>query len=131
MKQVNHIKVTGEWSAAMTDCATWLNGVGRVALFNGQYDNSHKGTCDGVNDVSTWSWEKLENTRRHVEAQLDAYDLGNGWIFWKFKAENALEWDMVGLVENSLFPMPFKYRSFQTSAISHYRHSTMVRSSFT
>ena len=41
-----------------------------------------------------------------IEAQLDAYEEGAGWVFWTWKTEGAPEWDMKDLLEQRVFPMP-------------------------
>jgi glucan 1,3-beta-glucosidase len=106
-------RVVGEWSAALTDCTPWLNGVGRGARYEGQLDNSpYIGSCQGINDINTWSQQKLVDTRRWIEAQMDAYDQGNGWIFWTYKTENSLEWDMGRLIKAGLFPIPLTDRHY-------------------
>lgn len=103
--------VTGEWSAALTDCTPWLNGVGRGSRYEGLYENSPKlGTCEGINDLSSWSQDKLDDTRRYVEAQMDAFERQNGWIFWTYKTEGSVEWDVRILIENNLFPQPLDDR---------------------
>lgn len=107
-------RITGEWSAALTDCTKWLNGVGTWSRYEGKYDNSpYIGSCAGTDDINTWSDERKSNTRKYVEAQMDAYDQGNGWIFWTYKTERSLEWDMTKLIKNGLFPQPLDDRQYQ------------------
>lgn len=99
--------ITGEWSAALTDCTKWLNGVGKDTRYEGKLNDSpYVGSCDGINDISTWSDEKKQKTRKFVEAQLEAYEQGGGWFFWTYKTEGALEWDVGKLINNDLFPSP-------------------------
>ncbi|ODQ64453.1 exo-1,3-beta glucanase [Nadsonia fulvescens var. elongata DSM 6958] len=107
-------RVVGEWSAALTDCAPWLNGVGNGARWDGTFakGTSLSNNCWPHNDVTAWSEEFRYNYRRYIEAQLDSYDQGAGWIFWCYKTENALEWDFVKLTENKLFPQPLDERWF-------------------
>ncbi|CAN6652396.1 glucan 1,3-beta-glucosidase I/II [Trichomonascus vanleenenianus] len=111
--QENLWRVTGEWSAALTDCTPWLNGVGRGARYEGQYDYCPWiGSCDNINNLSAWSSQKKQDTRRYVEAQMDAYDQGNGWIFWCYKTEGAVEWDVSLLIGAGLFPQPLDDRQY-------------------
>lgn len=112
-----HWRVTGEFSAAMTDCAKWINGVGHGSRFDGSFhveDQSsyYIGSCENRWNFSTWSPEDIQNSRRYVEAQLEAYDQGSGWIFWTYKTENALEWDFRRLVDYGIFPFPFDDRHY-------------------
>lgn len=112
-KANNKWNVCGEWSAALTDCAPWLNGVGRGARYSGDYDNSPKyGSCDPILNLSTWPDDYKKNVRKYIEAQLDAFELNAGWIFWNWKTENAPEWDMKQLVDAGIFPQPFSDRQF-------------------
>ncbi|KAK7207203.1 Xog1 Exo-1,3-beta-glucanase [Myxozyma melibiosi] len=105
--------VTGEWSAALTDCAKWLNGYGRGARYEGQYDGSpYYGSCTGKSDITTWSDDDKANTRKYIEAQMDAYEQGLGWIFWCWKTEGALEWDFQALIANGLVPQPLDSRTY-------------------
>lgn len=104
-----HWRVFGEWSAALTDCTHWLNGVGKGARLDGSFPGSYyQRTCQGRDDISSWSQQDKEDSRRYVEAQLDAYEHGGGgWIYWTYKTENAIEWDFRRLVDNGIFPFPY------------------------
>ncbi|KAK9451701.1 glycoside hydrolase superfamily [Limtongia smithiae] len=106
--------VVGEWSAALTDCAEWLNGVNRGARYDGSYDSSpFYGSCETRWDFSTWSDTDKMNSRRYVEAQLDAYEHNSqGWIFWCWKTENAIEWDFKALLANGIMPSPLTDRQY-------------------
>jgi glucan 1,3-beta-glucosidase len=106
-------RIVGEWSGALTDCSLWLNGVGRGARYSGDYDNSpYIGSCNGRDNITTWSEQDKQNVRRFVEAQMDAYEQGNGWIFWCWKTESTVEWDMQVLAANGLFPQPLSDRQY-------------------
>lgn len=108
-----HWRIVGEWSAALTDCAKWLNGVGKGPRYTGAFkDSFYVGSCDNRDDVSTWSQEQINNSRRYVEAQLEAYDQGAGWIYWCYKTERAFEWDFRRLVNAGIFPYPFNHRKY-------------------
>lgn len=110
-----HPAVVGEWLAALTDCTPWLNGVGIGTRFEGTspYTNDKIGTCDDVNNWDKWSKEKRKNYRKFVEMQLDQYTSKmNGWIFWCFKTETAIEWDFKKLVEFDIMPQPLDDRKY-------------------
>ena len=107
------IQIVGEWSAALTDCCKWLNGVGRGA----RYDNSFAGTgvigqCRFSNDFTKMTAEDKVNTRRIIEAQLDIYNQTNGFFYWTWKTENAIEWSMSDLANIGLFPVPLHDRKY-------------------
>lgn len=110
-------RVVGEFSAALTDCTKWLNGVGRGARYDGSYQNQgstsyYIGSCENRWNFGTWSTDDIQNSRRFVEAQLEAYDQGTGWIFWTYKTEEAVEWDFRRLVDYGIFPFPFDDRHY-------------------
>ncbi|BFZ64090.1 hypothetical protein YB2330_005228 [Saitoella coloradoensis] len=107
--------IVGEFSGAMTDCARWLNGFGIGARYDGTYykGSSWIGSCDGesnVNSASQLTADKRANIRQFIEAQLDAYETGAGWIFWTAKTEAAPEWNFIDLVNNGVMPQPLTER---------------------
>lgn len=111
--------VVGEWSAALTDCTQWLNGLGEGARYDGTFYNGQDpqvvyGTCTGKyqGDVNNFSDADKKATRQYVEAQLDAYESHSGWIYWTWKAENAPEWAMNNLINAGLFPQPLTDRQY-------------------
>ncbi|KAH3681846.1 hypothetical protein WICPIJ_007151 [Wickerhamomyces pijperi] len=107
-----HWNLCGEWSAALTDCAKWLNGVGKGARYDGTIAGAYIGSCEGSQDITTWSEDKKDTYRRYIEAQLDAFEKRGGWIFWAWKTETALEWDFQKLFYHSIFPVPLTSRKF-------------------
>ena len=112
-----HWPIVGEVSAAMTDCTKWLNGVGIGRRLDGSFWRDNVGSyyissCDGNDDVSTWSGEKWEATRRYIEAQLDAYEMRGGWIWWTYKTESSPEWGINHLLANGLWPNPINERYY-------------------
>ncbi|KAI5966487.1 exgA [Candida pseudojiufengensis] len=121
-KKESHWSIVGEWSAALTDCATWLNGVGRGARYEGQYDNSPWiGSCSDINieDIRNWPSDYKTNVRKYIEAQLDAFEFNGGWIFWNWKTETAGEWDFQKLTAAGLFPQPLNNRQFPNQCGFH------------
>ncbi|KAL8994223.1 MAG: hypothetical protein Q9169_005739 [Polycauliona sp. 2 TL-2023] len=105
--------VVGEWSGAQTDCAKWLNGLGKGARYDGSFpDSRYTGNCNGksVGSVSALSSDDKNNIRSFIEAQLDAYEQHTGWFFWTWKTESAPEWDMQDLIAGGLFPQPLNSR---------------------
>lgn len=111
----SHPAVVGEWLAAMTDCTPWLNGVGIGTRWEGTapYTNDPIGKCDDINDFDAWSEERKKNYRKFIEIQLDQYESQmNGWIFWCYKTESSIEWDLSRLVELELFPQPLDDRIY-------------------
>ncbi|CAR30320.1 glucan 1,3-beta-glucosidase [Lachancea thermotolerans CBS 6340] len=112
-----HWTVCGEWSAALTDCAKWLNGVGYGHRYDGTFHkgddtSSYIGSCENNEDINSWSDERKADTRKYVEAQLDAFELRGGWVIWTYKTETSLEWDLQRLMFNGLFPQPVTDRQY-------------------
>lgn len=111
----HHPAVVGEWLAALTDCTPWLNGVGLGARYEGAapYQNDRIGSCSDINDFSKWTDNRKKNYRKYIEMQLDQYESQmNGWIFWCYKTETSIEWDLSRLVELGLFPQPLDDRQY-------------------
>lgn len=108
----SHWSVCGEFSAALTDCAYWLNGVGRGARWLGDYDGSlYHGLCAAYTSPSGWTADHRDNVRKYIEAQLDAFEQQGGWIFWNWKCEDAIDWDMSRLISEGVFPQPLSART--------------------
>lgn len=108
-----HWNVCGEWSAALTDCARWLNGVGKGARWSGDYDGvSYIDSCDAYTEVANWSDDYRTNVRKYIESQLDAFNQTGGWVFWNWKCEDAIEWDFKQLIVAEIFPLPFDDRKY-------------------
>lgn len=108
-----HWNVCGEWSAALTDCAHWLNGVGRGARYDGTFQSETVfGSCANTQNFDALTTVERENYRKYIEAQLDAFEKRGGWIFWCWKTETTLEWDMSKLFEVGLFPYPLNNRTY-------------------
>lgn len=106
--------VVGEWTAAETDCAPYLNGYGVGARYDGSYPgSSFVGSCSGVSDISTWDSTKRGDVRGYIEAQLQVFEAHTrGWIFWNFKTEGAGEWDLFALLDAGIFPQPLTSRAY-------------------
>lgn len=109
----SHINVVGEWSGALTDCTKWLNGAGRGARYSGIFEGStYVGSCEQYESYDSWPQSFKEDTRRFIEAQLDAYEQAAGWIFWTWKTESSAEWDLSKLVVDEIFPSPLDDRKY-------------------
>ncbi|SCU82746.1 LAMI_0C00716g1_1 [Lachancea mirantina] len=113
----SHWTVAGEWAGATTDCTKWINGVGYGARYDGSFSkgsdtSSYIGSCQNNEDISSWSDDRKTETRKFIEAQLDAFELRGGWVFWCYKTETSIEWDFQRLIYNNLFPQPLTDRQF-------------------
>jgi len=105
--------IVGEWTAAQTDCARWLNGLGKGARYDQTFQNeNYHGSCDGKYEgtVAGLSQADKTNIEYYVEAQLDAFEQGDGWVFWTWKTESAPEWNLRDLIREGLFPQPLTAR---------------------
>jgi glucan 1,3-beta-glucosidase len=84
--------LVGEWSPAITDCALHLGGV--PSRYDGTYPGSPVvGCCYGLTGSGlTFSTAYKTFLRKFWEAQVQAYEKGQGWIMWTWKMEFADEW---------------------------------------
>ncbi|KZT59079.1 glycoside hydrolase family 5 protein [Calocera cornea HHB12733] len=99
--------VVGEWSTASTDCAKYLNGRGVGARYDGTYGdgNGAIGNCYGKSgDQSTFSGDYKTFLRQFWEAQVNAYEQAQGWIYWCWKNEQADDWSYQKGVQNGWIP---------------------------
>ena len=78
----------------MTDCALSLNGRGVGARYDGTFDyqgvgSSYIGSCAGldVGTVDALPADVKTALGQFTEAQLDAYEQAEGWIYWAWKTE--------------------------------------------
>ena len=108
--------VVGEWTGAQTDCAKWLNGLGKGARYDGTFGEGsyHVGDCTDkyAGKVADLSRDDKYNLRQFIEAQLDAFESHTGWFFWTWKTESAPEWNMQDLLKEGLFPQPLTNRRY-------------------
>ncbi|KAL4997316.1 glycoside hydrolase superfamily [Aspergillus recurvatus] len=115
LQAVDKPVIVGEWTGALTDCTKYLNGKGIGIRYDGTLaSNAAVGPCGSrsVGSVAGLSPDEIVNTRRFIEAQLDAFELRNGWVFWTWKTEGAPGWDMQDLLANGVFPQPLSEREF-------------------
>ncbi|KAJ1894696.1 hypothetical protein LPJ81_005109, partial [Coemansia sp. IMI 209127] len=102
--------ICGEFSLATTDCARWLNGFQTGARWDGTYLTNapiaEGETCDGKEELESWSDKKKQFMRKFAMAQFQAYEMGSGWIFWNFKTESADAWNYMKLVDAGIIPNP-------------------------
>ena len=86
--------IVGEWSAAYTDCARYLNGRGRGARYDGTYAGGKViGSCENRSGSGdNFSEEYKTFLRKYWEAQVTTYEKGAGWIHWTWKTWEADDW---------------------------------------
>ncbi|KAJ5746460.1 hypothetical protein N7520_011642 [Penicillium odoratum] len=107
--------IVGEWTGAMTDCAKYLNGKGVGARYDGTYQGSTNiSSCAGksTGTVAALPQSDRNNIRQFIEAQLDAFEKGAGWLYWTWTTEGAPEWDMKQQLAEGVFPNPVTSRQF-------------------
>ncbi|KAK2875966.1 hypothetical protein FQN49_001487 [Arthroderma sp. PD_2] len=119
ISKASHPTIVGEWCGAMTDCTKYLNGRHEGARYDGTHKASDPNTaipggCAGryEGSISGFSDAEKANTRRYIEAQLDAFERGHGWVWWTWKTEGAPGWDMGDLLANGIFPQPLDSRNY-------------------
>lgn len=101
--------VVGEWTAAPTDCAKYLNGRGVGARYDGSYPgSSYHGSCNGKTGTGSDFTDNYKNYLASMfDTQRSVYEAGSGWIFWTWKTEQAADWDYqrglkLGFITNNL-----------------------------
>jgi len=108
--------VVGEWTGAMTDCAKYLNGRGIGARYDSSYGqgSTYHGSCAPYTQgsVQSLSADDKSNIRHFIEAQLDAFEMRSGWVYWTWTTEGAPEWDMKQQLANGVFPSPVTARQY-------------------
>lgn len=128
MASNNKWTIAGEWTGAITDCAKWLNGLGKGARYDGSLSgSSYVGSCDGkyTGTVAAMSDADKTNVGRFIEAQLDAFESsGNakGWVFWTWKTESAPEWHMKDLLAEGIFPQPLTARKCKLPPLDWFKN---------
>lgn len=105
ISQSGHRSIVGEFSAAMTDCVRYLNGIGKGTRWEGTYLSGHQGSCYGHDDPENVEF-KQETMVFLKEAMYTYAEKGDGWIFWSWKTEYSLDWDMERLAGLNMLPVP-------------------------
>ena len=132
MASNNKWTIAGEWTGAMTDCATWLNGLGVGARYDGSYTidggSSYIGSCAGKasGTVDDMLQVDKDNIQTFIAAQLDAFEQADGWIWWTWKTESAPEWHLQNLTAAGLFPKDPGNRPGKMSHLFCCSHSLLI-----
>ncbi|KAJ5168566.1 glucan 1-3-beta-glucosidase D [Penicillium canariense] len=117
--------ICGEWSQADTDCAEYLNNVGRGTRWEGSYDTSSStaycptadaGTCSCNNanaDVADYSAEYKSWLQTYAEAQMSAFETAQGWFYWTWRTESAAQWSYRTAWKNGFMPQKAYSPSFK------------------
>jgi aryl-phospho-beta-D-glucosidase BglC (GH1 family) len=93
--------IAGEFSNAITDCAGSINGKGTGA----RYDLTPGRTCDGfTGSYTNWTDDYKAYLRRYWDAQVTAFEQGQGWVFWAWKTERSDEWSYQKGLEGGWIP---------------------------
>lgn len=75
--------MAGEWSLAVTDCGTFVNGVGNGARYDGTYLNSPViGSCAPWLNYQTWSADLKTQTQQLALQSMDALQVST-FAFYK------------------------------------------------
>ncbi|KAB8214740.1 putative glucan 1,3-beta-glucosidase D [Aspergillus novoparasiticus] len=109
--------ICGEWSQADTDCAQYLNNVGRGTRWEGTFaigdstvycptaDTGPTCSCASANappaDYSD-GYKKFLQT--YAEAQMSAFGTAQGWFYWTWHTESAAQWSYKTAWKNGYMP---------------------------
>ncbi|KAJ5083149.1 Exo-beta-1-3-glucanase [Penicillium angulare] len=118
--------ICGEWSQADTDCAKYLNNVGRGTRWEGTYDTSSSTqycptanddggcSCDGANAaVSEYSDAYKKWLLYYAEAQMSVFETAMGWFYWTWRTESASQWSYLTAWKNGFLPTKAYSPSFK------------------
>ncbi|WVR04560.1 hypothetical protein IAU60_001567 [Kwoniella sp. DSM 27419] len=107
-----HWTIVGEFTAADTDCAFWLNGRGRGARYDNTLNTSqpleYPGDCavkTGA-DPGKFSAEYVDYLARSFETQTWVYEQASGWVAWTWKTEQAADWSLQTGITYGWVPSP-------------------------
>lgn len=100
--------INGEWSQADTDCTPNLNNVGAGSRWAGNLNTNTGAGAVNVNtpscatppcqcapanaDPSQYSGVYKQFLKMYAEAQIYAFEQGQGWFYWTWKTESATQW---------------------------------------
>jgi len=103
-----HPVFTGEWAGAHTDCAYWLNGVGRGTRYEGTIapDSPVYGDCNGVAVPGMMSIQNKTTLARLTRSQVHSFEHGDnsiGWFLWTARPEREVKWDFMWMSEQGIF----------------------------
>ncbi|KOS19870.1 putative glucan 1 [Escovopsis weberi] len=117
-----------EWSQADTDCAKFLNNIGRGTRWEGTFDTGDPGTsvlkpdcpskdltcsCASANaDPSRWNPAYKQFLLMFAEAQMHSFEKGYGWWYWTWKTESAAQWSYEAGLAAGVLPKKPGQRSF-------------------
>ena len=110
------LTIVGEWTPAPTDCAKYLNGLGRGARYDGTYDGApYTGNCTAMTGSGqNFSSDYKTFLRKYWEAQTITYEKGAGWVQWTWKAENADDWTYQAGLKYGWIPQDPTNRQYPT-----------------
>ncbi|PTU20056.1 hypothetical protein P175DRAFT_0264841 [Aspergillus ochraceoroseus IBT 24754] len=120
--------ICGEFSMADTDCAQYLNNVGRGTRWEGTYSTSDSTaycptadetdqpacSCSNANaDVSAYSDNYKTFLQTYAEAQMSAFSTALGWFYWTWYTESAPQWSYKTGWKNGFLPAKAYAPSFK------------------
>ncbi|KAJ5221395.1 uncharacterized protein N7469_010282 [Penicillium citrinum] len=118
--------ICGEWSQADTDCAKYVNNVGRGTRWEGTYDTGDSTkycptadsgptcSCSGANaDPADYSDKYKKWLQTYAEAQMSAFETAQGWFYWTWRTESAAQWSYRTAWKNGYMPEKAYLPSFK------------------
>lgn len=121
--------INGEWSQADTDCTPNLNNVGAGSRWAGNLNTNTGAGAVNVNtpscaappcqctpanaDSSQYSAVYKQFLKMYAEAQIYAFEQGQGWFYWTWKTESATQWSWklglaAGILPSKAYDPDFK-----------------------
>jgi len=100
--------MVGEFSVAVNDCATYLNGIGSGNRWEGTWNGAPPkmpgANCASENNAATYTPEYKLFLKNFFLAQAEAYEQGSGWTYWNFKTETNPLWSYFDGVDGGWLP---------------------------
>ncbi|KAE8376266.1 glycoside hydrolase superfamily [Aspergillus bertholletiae] len=109
--------ICGEWSQADTDCAEYLNNVGRGTRWEGTFaigdstvycptaDTGPACSCASANaPPADYSDDYKKFLQTYAEAQMSAFGTAQGWFYWTWYTESAAQWSYKTAWKNGYMP---------------------------
>jgi len=101
-EQSNLWTITGEWSTAITDCASTTGIRWDGSIYPGA---EYHGSCTNLTgSYQTFSPAYMTFLRQYWEAQADLGESIQGWLYWTWKTESADEWSYQKGLEGGWIP---------------------------
>ncbi|KAJ6500522.1 glycoside hydrolase family 5 protein [Mycena sanguinolenta] len=81
--------VAGEWSNAVTDCGTYVNGVGQGTRYEGTFPGFTTSLGNCATDWLAWETWDAGTKKAYMQFAQSSMDALQNWFFWTWKIGNS------------------------------------------